>query len=392
MKDWQYSVKQARFSFHKDLEEVLKSHLECSPSFLIHLEMEIRLLGKYAKSVSWDPARMVGWKILTAGIELAAIDITTLLKEMIPKFNNEVNGDNYDNSALVNGSLFTDYVHYISMSNSNLSPRNATKILLEKLLRTTEINDILKNYSSINLFNKTLSEQVETLLVEFGWPAKNNQNENKLAECIQEMNGNIVLNTKFTGNDIRIICESYCKDLVDTLCSKIGYSEKELWNLLALNYPEYQSQNQGWNYEISKMTIGSAIFILSALLNEAFPDKKYSSDNLIKNLRELSRKLNPLSHHPHIEIDTFSLSDEIFNILNLTNDLVTEMPWHFYPIQRYGHQPYILTGNAWSHSYRQNRQLSIILWTGVNDSESMLVWNPSKANPVIPDGILINRP
>jgi hypothetical protein len=84
--------------------------------------------------------------------------------------------------------------------------------------------------------------------------------------------------------------------------------------------------------------------------------------------------------------------DEIFNIINLSKELISEMPWHFYPIQRNGHQPTVLTGDAWSHSHKQNRQLSIILWSNDNTSESMFIWNPSKLNPVIPDAMIIIRP
>ncbi|MBM3419392.1 MAG: hypothetical protein FJY17_10800 [Bacteroidetes bacterium] len=142
------------------------------------------------------------------------------------------------------------------------------------------------------------------------------------------------------------------------------------------------------------MTVGNAVKIISVLLNEAFPDKQLDSQNLIKNLKALNTKLNPLSHHPPVEIDTMTLVDEISNILNHSMEIVFEMPWHFYPVQRYGHQPIVLTGDAWSHSNKHNRQLSIIIWSdnNISEKEKMLVWNPTKENPIIPDGIVINRP
>lgn len=392
LREWQKNVEQSRLLFHKELQEVLKSHLEYSPLFLLKLEKQTRLNGIFSKSVSWDPPRMVGWKILTEGIQIANFDITTILKEMIPEYSNQIPSDSHNEDALINGGFFTDYVHYISMSDSRLSPRSATKNLLERLLRPAEIKTILTNCKTNIIPNNTPGQMVESLLVEFGWPIEKDNNERKLVECIEGTDGNISINKLFSGNDIRIICESYCKDLVDTLSTKIGYNEEELLNLISLKNPEYKSQNRGWNYEVSKMTIGSSLYILKALLNEALPDKNIDSEILIQNLRELSKKINPLSHHPPIEINTINLVDEIFNIINCTKELISEMPWHFYPIQRNGHQPIVLTGDAWSHSHRQNRQLSIIVWANDPNSESMLVWNPSKANPVIPDGIIIKRP
>jgi hypothetical protein len=389
---WHNRVEKNRLSFHKSLQEVLKKHWKCGPAFLIHLEKQAQMQGMASKSVSWDPPRMVGWKILTEGIKIELFDLTTLVKEIIPEFSNQLNDNSYNDDTLVNGSLFTDYVHYISKSDPKLPPRLATKNLLERLMRPAEIKRSLSNRPANIINPKTPSDLVESLLVEFGWPDKKDNSEKKLAECIEVHNCSITINKSFSGNDIRIICESFCKDLVDTLCSIIGYNEEELLNLISLKCPEYKFQNRGWSYEVSKMTVGRALYILSALLNEALPDKKNISENLIKNLRELSIKLNPLSHHPPIEIDTLSVVDEIFNIINLSKELISEMPWHFYPIQRNGHQPTVLTGDAWSHSHKQNRQLSIILWSNDNTSESMFIWNPSKLNPVIPDAMIIIRP
>lgn len=391
LKEWQKNVEEKRLKFHKTLQEVLKSHLEFSPTFLLNLENQTRLHKIPSKSVSWDPPRMVGWKILTEGIQIANFDVTTLLKEMIPEFSNQINKDSINEDTLINGSLFTDYVHYISKSDINLSPRNATKKLLEKLLRSGEIKTILKKYQTYEISNETHAQIVERLLVEFGWPVEKSSIKNKLADCIIENERGITINKSLTGNDIRIICENYCKDLADTLSSITGYSATELYDLVITRFPEYKSQNRGWNHDISNLTIGSAIFILSALLNEALPDKKDASINLIQSLNGLRSKFNDLSHDPPIG-ETSHLVEGLLALLKYTNELIFEMPWHFYPVQRNGHQPTVLTGDAWSHSHKQNRQLSIILWHNDNNAESMLVWNPSKVNPVIPDAKLIIRP
>ena len=391
LKEWQREVEEKRLLFHKDLQEVLKSHLEHGPSFLLNLEKQTRLTGIPSKSVSWDPPRMIGWKLLIEGIGIANFDITTYLIELIPEFSKQVNNGSINDDILINGSLFTDYVHYISKSDINLSSRNATKMLLEKLLRSIDIKTILRNYPQCESINHTHSQMVEKLLVEFGWPAEKFSVKNKLADCIIENGGSVSINKSLTGNDIRIICENYCKDLVDTLSSIIGYNANELSDLVLTKYPQYRSQNKGWNHDISNLTLGSANFILTALLNEALPDKKKASINFIQSLNGLRNKFNDLSHDPPIG-ETSHLVEGIVDLLKYTNELIVEMPWHFYPVQRNGHQPIVLTGDAWSHSHKQNRQLSIILWFSDNNAESMLVWNPSKVNPVMPDAKLITRP
>lgn len=388
---WKENVEKIRLEFHTNLQAVLQTHIENGPSFLLNIEKKSREEGLLSKSISWDPARMVGWKIISEGIKIATFDLTTHVIEMIPEFSNQHNDDDYNADSLINGSLFTDFVHYISLKDQNFSPRNATKKLLERVIRPNEIRSILTNYQNVNFPNQNHAEMVESLLVKFGWPAEKSNINIKLAECIIENEGKITINNTLTGNDIRTICENYCKDLADTLSSIIGYTAAELSDLVTLKFPDYRPQNMGWDLEIQKLSIGSASFILKALLSEALPDKKETSDNFIKSLDGLRKKFNNLSHDPPIG-KTSELVEGIVSILDYTKELISEMPWHFYPVQRNGHQPTVLTGNAWSHSYKHDRQLSIILWSSDNNSESMLVWNPSKVNPVIPDGKIINRP
>jgi hypothetical protein len=385
---WKEKIEQSRVEFHYKLQDVLKSHLEYGPRFLLNFEIEAKRKEIPCKSISWDPARMIGWKIIAHEIPIYKFDVTTLLQSMVDyQINNEAN----ELDIIINGSLFTDYVHYISISNTNISPRNAAKELLEKLMRSGEIRHILRKSPNINILNKTHGELVEILLCELGWPVEKNINSRRLAECIIEMEGLPSINTTFTGNEIRTICESYCKDFVDTLASKIGDSGEELLELVFLRNPEYKSKDGGWRYEIEKLTIGSAEFVLDALLRVAFPDKEEVSNAFIESLKRLRKVFNNLSHDPPIG-KTSELVQDIVLLLKYTEELISEMPWHFYPVQKNGNLPTILTGKAWSHSYKEDRQLSIIFWSSEKNFRDMLVWNPSKVNPVIPDGILINRP
>ncbi|UAM97277.1 hypothetical protein K8354_13235 [Polaribacter litorisediminis] len=390
LKEWNEKEETSRISFHRNLQKVLNAHLTYGQGFLLNIENLTKELNLYSKSFSWDPARMIGGKIISAGVQIETLDIIQRVKEIIPEFSSESNNSNYDKYTLINGSLFTDFVHYISLKDPSLSPREATKQLLEKTIRSSEIIKVLKKENNSEFKNKTNNQMVETLLVEFGWPADEISKQDKLADCIIENQGINTINTSFTGNHIRKICENYFKDLVDTLSSSTGFSAEELFGLVMRKDPEFRSKNKGWHYEISKLTFGSASRILSVLLSEVYPDKIKISEHFIKSITNLGSKLNGLSHDPPVG-ETSSLIEDILALLKYTKELISEMPWHFYPVQRNGYQPTVLTGSAWSHSYKESRQLSIILWTNDN-SESLLIWNPTKVNPVVPDGIIINRP
>lgn len=384
LEEWEKKVDSSRKSFRRHLQDVLQSHLKYGPDFLMNIEDQTKNLG--SKSFSWDPARMIGWKIISAGIQIEALDIIQRVKEIIPEFSTHSNS-NYDENTLMNGSLFTDFVHYISLKDPSISPRDATKKLLEKTLRSSEIKRILRKKEDVDFNRKNISQMVETLLLEFGWPAEDKSEKHKLADCLIE---NDRINPSFTGNDIRTICESYCKDFIDTLSTILGYSAEKLLDTVKVKDPKYRSQNRGWSYDISELSLGSAIIILSALLSEAYPNDEEVSKQFIKTLNGLRQKFNRLSHDP----PSGNLSDLTEGILSLqeyTKEIISEMPWHLSPVQRNGSQPTILTGEAWSHSYKGSRQLSIILWNN-DQSESLLIWNPTKVNPVVPDGHVINRP
>lgn len=392
LKEWKEKLETSRIIFKKNLQAVLESHSKYGPGFLLDIENQTKKLGLDSKSFSWDPARMIGWKIVSAGdlagVKIETEDIIQRLRDIIPEFSQENNDLNYKESF--NGSLFTDFVHYISLKDPRLSPRKATKELLEKTLLSSQINKILQKEDDNKFKIKEHNEKVETLLVEFGWPADKIINKNKLADCLIENKGNTIINPSFSGNDIRIICENYCKDLIDTLSSLLPYSAIELFNLVTRKKTNYESQNRGWDYEISNLSLGRASIILEVLLSEALPSKEEISKVFIKNFNSFVKKMNDLSHDPPIG-ETSDLINGIVALFEYTKELISEMPWHFYPVQRNGIQPIVLTGTAWSHSYKESRQLSIILWTNDN-SESLLVWNPSKVNPVVPDGQIINRP
>ena len=118
---------------------------------------------------------------------------------------------------------------------------------LEKFYEKNILNTILNKYPTSEISNENHDQMVERLLVEFGWPVEKFSIKNKLADCIIENEGGITINKSLTGNDIRIICENYCKDLADTLSSITGYSATELSDLVITRFLEYKSPNRRWH-------------------------------------------------------------------------------------------------------------------------------------------------
>ena len=380
---WLKKERDLHGGLRRKLELAIKYQIEQGPVFLQEVERCSKSLGIESMPVSWDPPRMIGWKILSYGIELTNVDFKVSMEKEIPGHSITDNTDN-----VVDGSLFTDYVHYYSKENINLTTREATKRLLSNLLRPGDILKVKKDIET-----KDIEQMVEELITHLGWPLKSKMTERKLAECINVDGEKLSINSDLIGkeNDIRIIIESYCKDLIYTLSANLGYEEHEFWEMMDIHEPKYRKNTKGvsWYSEIQKLTIGNAIVILKVLLEKAYPDKANISLQLIETLTRLRDNLNALSHHNTKKFSPDNLAYDIHNVLEYTKQIISEMPWHFSPVQRTGELPVVLTGDGWSHSYKENRQLSIIVWSTEKNNQEMLIWNPSKINPVIPDGIII---
>ena len=86
------------------------------------------------------------------------------------------------------------------------------------------------------------------------------------------------------------------------------------------------------------------------------------------------------------------VAQSIHEVLTEAKALVSEMPWHFTTLQSTGGHPKIVTGNAWSHSYPQERLIRVLLWSGESIGSRGLVWNPTRTNPIITDPKIIRRP
>jgi hypothetical protein len=43
-----------------------------------------------------------------------------------------------------------------------------------------------------------------------------------------------------SGNDLRIVLESFCKDIVDVVVAKLGYSHADIWSAIEERIPAYR--------------------------------------------------------------------------------------------------------------------------------------------------------
>jgi len=392
LKIWIAEKEYHRINFQEALASVLEFQSKNSYRFLFNLENHLleKSKAKYlVKSITWDPPRMVGWKLLATGIEIENFDVTEYIKEKIPEFCEHIN--NMTSNESIDGNSFTDYIHYYSINKSNLNPRLACKEILSKILRPSEIRNILNKLRG----NYNPDEGIESILTNFGWPLIEQKNI-PLSNCIEINKGKPTLISMYSGNQIRIILENFCKDLIDVLISKLGFDIEQIYSFIKyetenkLMYDNLK-RNRSWDNFLNQLQLKQAFELISLLLKKVFPSNNHKL--LLENLEKIRIETNHTSHdNPNAKINQSQLAEAIFTVLNQTHDLISEMPWHFNPLQKNGILPVVFTGLAWSHSYPNEKQISIILWNANNSTKEMLIWNPDKKNPVMPNAKRILRP
>ena len=55
-----------------------------------------------------------------------------------------------------------------------------------------------------------------------------------------------------SGNDLRIVLESFCKDIVDVVVAQLGYSHAGVWSAIEERIPDYRpsSRTKDWEEEV----------------------------------------------------------------------------------------------------------------------------------------------
>lgn len=380
----------AETRFRRALIKAVEAQTIWGTRFLVEFETVCRRSGIQCVNVAWDPARMVGWKLWARNADMRLEDLYTMARELTPlREHPELQGDP---KSLTNGSLFTDYVHYIAYSDLRRTPREVTVALLDKL-RVSERRSILEAHHGSGAIpsSPVTAEQLVTAL---GWPDEGRSGKRPLADVFEE--GRSGLRHEVDGNDLRKVLESFCKDVVDVAGSELGLPEDELLGHVNARIPQYRSTHRRWADEVAHLTLGTAPYLMEALLPDAFPNGDGSIAGMVSDLRTLARLLNPESHDQEgpapRTLDRQEAARCAARLLDATNALLGELPWHFSQLQSTGRQPQVLTGTGWSHSHPEQRSIRLMLWTGEHLEREALVWNRERINPIITDPRIIRRP
>jgi len=381
--------------YRRALQDALMHQWELGPRFLVAIEAFCRLECDSCVSVPWDPARMVGWKLWSLGIPVTVQDLHSKARKLL---GDTVGMEPVANGGIgtANGSYFTDYVHFVASQQIGKDPRAITSLFLQELLRPSEQEMVFKALHEISSSLASEAEIVERLVTVLGWAPDEARAERPLAGCIRQSDGKWGVLPALTGNDIRISTESFCKDLIDVMASKIGHTESELWEDVLAEHADYRRSHRRWANEIGAITLGSAVMVLQGLGPRAFAGSNAECGRMNDAIKRLSQLLNLPSHHQEepskAVLDTNSAGQRIREILDMANALVSEMPWHFATLQSTGTHPKMLTGNAWSHSHPEIRMIRVLLWSSESVGQRALIWNPMRTNPIMTDPRIITRP
>jgi hypothetical protein len=249
----------------------------------------------------------------------------------------------------VDGSYFTDYVHYLAASQPRVSARNIALKFLASLLRPNELKRLIEEQGRTVADGADRPALADSLLDVMGWKSVAETRETPLAACIQTgPNGDLDCAPGLSGNDLRMIGESFCKDIIDVLVNAAGFDEAQIDAVLRERAPDYERPRGNWQKEVATITMGAAHLVISAFGPLAFPNQQNEIASLAKSLEQLSKDLNALSHHrPGYRATAPSgpkIAGLIDSLLRTAAVLLGECPWHLDAAVICGDQPKVITG------------------------------------------------
>jgi len=396
--EWRKTSKAAREAYHTAAGKAAELQWQLGPQFLVAFERACRTEGLWSRSVPWDPARMVGWKLMASQVKVDSRDLQIAARELVPEASAAAAGNGAPDGT-ADGSYFTDYVHHIAISRPGFSPRAVTRDLLARLLRPAEMMTVIEAHTASPPTASDASHLAEEVLHAFGWHESEETRSKPLAGCITiPTEGIPVIAGNLSGNDLRIAAESFCKDVVDVVVSQLGYRHKDLWSAIEERIPTYfpSSRTKDWDEEVRRMTLGPAKMILSALAPLAFSAHAKDVSEFLADLGKLTDVLNAASHDREGEpVSTKWVTEApalIRQLLTKAEAFLGDLPWHMEASFVYGEQPKVLSGEAWSHGCATPRLLRVIVWTGASPGSHVTFWNKERRNPVVPDPVFITRP
>jgi hypothetical protein len=240
----------------------------------------------------------------------------------------------------------------------------------------------LINYSDFNEFLNLL-----------GWKEPSSSyNDDRLISYFEKDDNNFYLinPNRQTWGVIRICFESYLKDILKVIVSNLSFTDDELMNLILIKYPDHRfSYDSKWAMLKEEVSGGESKRFIDALGFHWLPNADWAS--FTKSIGEILDILNPEgAHHKEIinraDLMASRLNPHFTNLFTLTKVIFITMPWHFKPNSNFWNSPTIYSGFAWAHDHYDKKEIRILVWeseTNLEVNKDVLVWNPSKINPVM---------
>lgn len=367
---------------HKELiNEFVEEIVKLAPIFLIEVEKKFM---PNTELIAWDKPRMIGWKISNT-TETSALSFADYLNR---KYNANIDLSDIETGERLDGNIFTDYLHYILFQQRHEDPRRIAFKLLDYFnldQRMQIVNSLglhLINYSDFNEFLNLL-----------GWiePSSTSYDDRLISYFEKDENNYYLINpNRQTWGVLRICFESYLKDIFKVIVSNLSFTDDELMNLISITYPDHQfSCNGNWSMLKEKISGGEAKRFIDSLGYHWLPNADWVSFS--KTIVEILGILNPEgNHHKEIinraDLMANKLNPHFTNLFKLTKNIFVTMPWHFKPLSNFWNSPTIYSGFAWAHDHYEKKEIRILAWESETDLEvnkDILVWNPSKINPVM---------
>ena len=358
--------------------------MELSPIFLIELEKKFK---QNLIICPWDDVRMIGWK--TSKCVDSQTDTLSFAIYLNEQFNAEIEESDIDHHETLNGDVFTDYIHYILFKDK--SKFGDRRKLVEKVLsyfRQRERMQILKNLDIQKNESNDLSEFLHLL----GWGKPTHvEYDTSLVSFFKKDGTRYILSNpkRETWNSLRISMESYLKDLIKIISKNLPYKSKEIQEIVRLKFNDFNFDfPSNWEKEFSHPTIFPASIIIFALGEQWKSELNWKVFHEI--ISKISNRLNPDSHfHEIIKIEdeiAKELNPLFNNLFEVSKEIFQIMPWHFKPNSKIFSNPAIYCGMAWSHDHFEKKEIRILAWESeceIELNKEILVWNPSKINPIM---------
>ena len=392
--------------YHSICGETIEIQEKVGPHLLICLEKRFRDAGHVVTPVPWDPARMVGWKVFSGRgnrIRLSSLrHAASRVHVQPPDPNYQGSLFPVDENPLVDGSFFTDYVHHVAISSGKKTPWQVASDLIGRLFIQQDLEEMIgEHFGSVPA---NLDKPEELLLEAMGWKkVEKPQMDPLMGLILFEGDAPAGIQLGKSINDLRIALESYCKDLLDVIVSRLQYDQETLVHAIddVLGTYRWSDPQKRWNIEVAKLSVGGACILIRYLGNLAFARQQQEIEQILEHLNWLGDNANIFSHDNQDEFQESrktiprpqDFAKRVASMLSSSARLIGDLPWHMEVTSATGNSPVVLSGEAWSHGSTTPRLLKVLCWEDLPPGRKEIVfWNPRRQNPVVPDPKILRRP